>query len=226
MKKRILTIFIVSLCLMLSTASFAFAAPDSSTKAKITKDTVITQGNLKDVAKYLGLDYSKFTKNDEGFSSKSIVTVGEFENAIAYGEQALADTAKEGVALSNSASTDGLVSTMASGSKSCVTWSDYGDLIACYTANGNWQSFGEDARWTSAGPGSVSVSSDSGTVTWDITAIRSMSNTLINGSTSSAYLHFTPDYTATMYIIVLGLKYEVGSDNISCSLNFNNSWIY
>lgn len=63
------------------TPAFAESTKQSKKEKTISSSTIITESNLKDVLKYLGIDSSKFTATKNTNSSK-IDTVGELETVI------------------------------------------------------------------------------------------------------------------------------------------------
>jgi len=75
--KKIICLLVVTL-FMLSTVSNAFA---SDKDTKFTNETVITEDNIYDVMKYLGLDESKVVKNPDNYM-RADVTIGDLLNAI------------------------------------------------------------------------------------------------------------------------------------------------
>lgn len=229
MKKKLLSLFVIAICLILASSTIVSA----KTKNSFTKDTVITKENLKDVVKFVGLDPNGVVENSNLPSNSKIITIGDLEAAITKAKQMNSTSliiSNENLTNKNTDLNSNLITPLAvTGTQTCTRTFQNGDLLytdwvtgTYYKENYTW---GRIAYWTAAGGANPTVSSYSGGYVWSIISTRKLTNTLINGNTEQSYLSFNFDYTVREYINLAGNLIPVQDISLSGTHNYDISYI-
>jgi len=221
-KSLIMMVLAVNLMLILSTCAFASENSTIPSHQKYSTNTVITEDNMNDILKYLGLDPNKVIKTNR--SVNRTVTVGELQKAIAESKN-LPKIINEQDSIPTNVKPSGAstIVPLTSGTKTVGTSTQYtSSLIVDYYATGAFSG----GYWTAAYGSSFAVEPTNNPLNWwVVTKTYNNTNNLYNGGTSSAYLHFSYNFDLTNYYGLGGYGIPINAININGFKNFDNSYL-
>ncbi|PHJ36704.1 hypothetical protein P378_20700 [Desulforamulus profundi] len=221
--------FILTMIMILSLANFAFASSTTVSDQKMTfsPDTVVTDDNMYDVFKYMGLNPINVKKRDKPVSG--VVTVRDLQNALNEAKKlpnriVIRD---DNESVSNDSTTQNITTLATSGTatvykKATITNS----LVMKYIATGKYYSNGTTKYWTSALGSDIRIDTAPTPAWWyEMKDIRKNSISVKNPSTTSSYLQLDYDYTVGYYIGVNGYGILTKEIPVSGYTRFDKTYI-
>lgn len=198
-----------------------FPGAYASAKDSISPNTIITENNINEVLNYLGIDSSKFIKNDTPSDNVQIITVGDLQKYIKEFETQSHKTivnkeytntlnAPRKLPMNNTSAAAGTVMLY-------QTTNDDGFSLD-FSVAGNYRS----GKWTGSGAADVSISSP------DIVFVRKIDSKNVMNVTvqdSGKNLHLNSDIKVGTY---LGVKWgivEIGSQDVRTQVNWGSEYI-
>ncbi|AGB17876.1 hypothetical protein [Thermoanaerobacterium thermosaccharolyticum] len=235
MLKKVVSLVLVVVLFSVSTFSYVFASEISSNEKaiNISSNTIITENNILEVCKYLGIDAKNFKKMK--VTGKNVYTVGELEKVISQAKTQVSIINLPEVTLSKNNTSSSI--TDSSISKTNIlsvntAFPTYSKMLY-YTYNGDGYSLTYSILgyysyygiswtpyWTGVGASSVSVDTDSLLIVYKVTPIN------MQGTYNSDYITLKAEVRLDMYVGVsnIGLV-KINSNTITSTTNWDTSYI-